>query len=93
MSGDQNEATPLARYRTLLPSPNPLRKLPRSKVTWEWGEQQEESLKKLHDLLQSQRVMADYDHTKYTELRVDASPVGLGAILAKKSLKIRKEAA
>ena len=36
----------------------PLRKLTRSKVTWEWGEDQGESLKKLHDLLQSQRVMA-----------------------------------
>ena len=62
----------------------PLRKLTRSKVTWEWGEEQGESLKKLHDLLQSQRVMAYYDPTKYTELIVDASPVGLGAILAQK---------
>ena len=39
----------------------PLRKLTRSKVTWEWGEEQGESLKKLHDFLQSQRVMAYYD--------------------------------
>ena len=60
----------------------PLRKLPRPKVTWEWGEEQEESLKKLHDLLQSQRVMTYCDPTKYTELIMDASPVGLGAILA-----------
>ncbi|KAI0210788.1 hypothetical protein LSAT2_004428 [Lamellibrachia satsuma] len=62
----------------------PLKKLTRSKVTWEWGEEQGESLKKLYDLLQSQRVMAYYDPTKYTELIVDASPVGLGAILAQK---------
>ena len=41
-------------------------------------------MKKLRDLHQSQRVMAYYNPTKYTELIVDASPVGLGAILAQK---------
>ena len=55
----------------------PLRRLTSSKVTWEWGEEQEESLKKLHDLLQSQRLMTYYDPTTYTELIVDLSPVGL----------------
>ena len=62
----------------------PLWTLTRSKVTREWGEEQEESLKKLHDLLQSQRVMANCDPTKYTDLIVDASPAGLGAILVQK---------
>ena len=59
----------------------PLREL---RVTWVWGEEQEESLKKLHDLIQLHRVLAYYDPTKYTELIVDASPVGLGAIIAQK---------
>ena len=62
----------------------PLWTLTRSKVTREWEEEQEESLKKLHDLLQSQRVMANCDPPKYTDLIVDASPAGLGAILVQK---------
>ena len=41
-------------------------------------------MKKVHDLLQSHRVLAYYDPIKYTELIVDVSPVGLGANLAQK---------
>ena len=62
----------------------PLRRLTTSNVPWEFGKEQETSLEKLQGFLQSDRVMAYCDPKKHTELVVDASPVGLGAILAQR---------
>ena len=65
----------------------PLRRLTRANNPWSWGTEQEKALKELHTLLQSETTMAYYDPKKHTELIVDASPVGLGAILAQKENK------
>lgn len=59
----------------------PLRKLTRKGTTWEWGTEQESAFNHLKELLTSNTVMAYFDPKKNTELIVDASPVGLGAIL------------
>ena len=65
----------------------PLRRLTRANNPWSCGTEQEKALKELHTLLQSETTMAYYDPMKHTELIVDASPVGLGAILAQKENK------
>ena len=58
-----------------------LRQLTRKGTEWEWTEKQEQAFQKLKHTLTSDCVMSHYDPTAPTELRVDASPVGLGAIL------------
>ena len=60
---------------------DPLRQLTRKDVPRSWTEQHQEAFDKLKSALTSDCVMAHYDYTKPTQLRVDASPVGLGAIL------------
>ena len=59
----------------------PLRKLMQKGTKWEWTESQEQAFKTLKNALTSDCVMTYFDPTKYTEIWVDASPVGLGAIL------------
>ena len=63
----------------------PLRKLTRSDTEWVWGELQQGAFDRLRDALTSDCVVAHYDQTAATELKVDASPVGLGAILLQRS--------
>ena len=65
----------------------PLRRLTRVNTPWEWGTEQKKALEELHSLLKSNTTMAYYNPAKHTELVVDASPVGLGAILAQKDNK------
>ena len=60
---------------------DPLRQLTRKDVPWCWTKQDQETFEKLKSPLTSDCVMEHYDDTKPTQLRVDASPVGLGAIL------------
>lgn len=59
----------------------PLRKLTRKDVTWEWGTEQQNAFMKLKQCLTSADVIAYYDPNAETTLIVDGSPVGLGAIL------------
>lgn len=59
----------------------PLRALTHQNSKWKWEEAEENSLRKLQDELTSNRVMSYFDPTKPTEVIVDASPTGLGAIL------------
>ncbi|KAK3092457.1 hypothetical protein FSP39_003031 [Pinctada imbricata] len=59
----------------------PLRKLTQKNVNWTWGTNQQNAFDKLKDSLTSDKVMSYYDPKKHTEVVVDASPVGLGAIL------------
>ena len=63
----------------------PLRKLTRSDTEWVWGEIQQDAFDRLREALTSDCVVAHYDQTADTELKVDASPVGLGAILLQRS--------
>ena len=60
----------------------PLYKLQRKKVRWHWGPEQESAFKKAKSLLQSAKVLVHYDTTQPLVLTCDASPYGVGAVLA-----------
>ena len=62
----------------------PLRELTKSDVEWFWGPPQERALQRLKDAMTSTTVMSYFDPSMQTEVSVDASPVGLGAILAQR---------
>ena len=59
----------------------PLRQLTKKNVTFEWKPCHQEDFEKLQNLLTEKKVMAYFNLTKHTQLIVDASPTGLGAIL------------
>ena len=63
----------------------PLRQLTRSDTEWTWGKTQQDAFDRLRVILTSDCVVAHYDQSADTELKVDASPVGLGAILLQRS--------
>ena len=56
----------------------------KSDVEWFWGPPQEHALQRLKDAMTSTTVMSYFDPSMQTEVSVDASPVGLGAILAQR---------
>ena len=58
----------------------PLRLLTHQNVKWNWGNVEDEAFRNLKDSL-VEDVMEYFDPRKPTELIVDASPVGLGAVL------------
>ena len=60
----------------------PLRQLTRKGVTFKWGEKQQEAFKALKETLASAETLAYYDKDAKTRVIADASPVGLGAVLA-----------
>ena len=60
----------------------PLYKLQRKKVRWHWGPEQESAFMKAKSLLQSAKVLVHYDTTQPLVLTCDASPYGVGAVLA-----------
>ena len=62
----------------------PLRKLTRKTVEWTWSDEHENSFKQLKEALMSATVMVYYKPGAETKIVVDASPVGLGAILLQK---------
>jgi hypothetical protein len=66
----------------------PLRRLTKQDTKWHWSTEQQRSFEKLKSELTTDRVMAYFDPNKDTVLIVDASPVGLAALLTqdKKSL-------
>ena len=66
----------------------PLRELTKSDVDWFWGPPQERALQRLKDAMTSITVMSYFDPSMQTEVSVDASPVGLGAILAQRKYDI-----
>uniref|UniRef100_H3A736 Gypsy retrotransposon integrase-like protein 1 n=1 Tax=Latimeria chalumnae TaxID=7897 RepID=H3A736_LATCH len=68
----------IPQYATLT---EPLRELTKKDVPWKWSAKHEESLAKLRETLLPS-VLAYFDSDKETEILVDASPVGLTAILA-----------
>lgn len=59
----------------------PLRDLTKNNVNFEWGKNQQKSFETLKRDLTSDKVMAYFDATKQTVMIVDASPLGLGALL------------
>ena len=66
-------------YATLT---QPLRELTQKDTPWEWTDLHDRTLKQLKNALAEAPVTAYFDPDKPTEINVDASPVGLGAILA-----------
>ena len=59
----------------------PLRLLTRKGTPWRWNSIHQKAFDTLKNLLTDTQVMAHYDPSAPTHLRVDASPVGLGAVL------------
>lgn len=62
----------------------PLRTLTRKDAQLEWGPDQAAALRAIKDGLTSDTTMSYFDPNKETELTINASPVGLGAILYQK---------
>jgi len=68
-------------YRILQPLHNHYKsKLTRSDSGWLWGEIQQDAFDLLRVALTTDCDVAHYDQPADTELKVDASSVGLGAI-------------
>ena len=59
----------------------PLRALTHKDAKWTWGPRQKQAFENLKHVLTTETTMAYFDSSKNTELCVDASPFGLGAIL------------
>ena len=59
----------------------PLRELTHKDHKFEWGDKEQSAFEALQKTLASQPLIAYFDIHKPTEIAVDASPVGLGAIL------------
>ena len=62
----------------------PLRELTKARVKWTWNSEHQKSFDKLKELLASAKTLAYYDKEAETQVIVDASPVGLGAILSQR---------
>jgi hypothetical protein len=59
----------------------PLRELTRANTVFDWGKKQQVAYEKIVEHLSTKPILAYFDVKKDTEIFVDASPVGLGAIL------------
>ena len=60
----------------------PLYRLLQRDVEWQWGPEQQRALATSKQLLASSKVLVHYDSSKPLLLTCDASPYGLGAVLA-----------
>ena len=67
----------IPQYATLT---EPLRRLTKQDVPWKWSEVEQQGFTKPKEALTGTKIMAYFDPSKSTEIIVDASPVGLGAI-------------
>ncbi len=65
----------------------PLRQLLKSDAAWTWTDAHQNALQQIKDRLTAAEAMSYFDPQKSTEVIVDASPVGLGAILVQHSMK------
>ena len=59
----------------------PLRQLTRKDAEWRWSEGEELALNKLKEAMTGAGIMAYFDPNKDTNFLVNASPVGLGAVV------------
>ena len=66
----------------LMPTPQKKnKKKSKEQKPWHWGEKQESAFNRLKELLSSTPILAYADYTKPFELHIDASGIGLGAVL------------
>ena len=65
---------------------SPLYALLQHATEWKWGQKQREAFKHVKNLLQSGRVLVHFDDRLPLVLSCDASPYGLGAVLAHRML-------
>ena len=68
----------------------PLRKLTCDGVPWKWGEQEQHSFEHLKTALSTKTTLAYFDPQKSTTIFVDASQIGLGAVLTQKDAKTKE---
>ena len=59
----------------------PLRELTQQSTPWKWTSRQQHALQQVKEALAKASATAYFDLDKRTEILVDASPIGLGAIL------------
>ena len=73
-------------YRKFLPNLSmvltPLHKLLKNNTRWEWSVEQSKAFQDAKSLLKSPRVLIHYDSSRPLMLTCDASPYGVGAVLA-----------
>lgn len=73
-------------YHKFLPNVSsvlePLHVLLRKGTVWRWGTEQEQAFTKAKDCLQSEQLLVHFDDKKPLCLACDASPYGVGAVLA-----------
>ena len=62
----------------------PLRRLTKNGVEFQWGPEQAAAFQKLKDELARAEILGYYDKDAETHVITDGSPVGLGAVLAQK---------
>jgi hypothetical protein len=63
----------------------PLRDLTKQGVTWDWTTEHQKCLSEIQQALSSEKTLAYFQPSLETELLVDASPTGIGAILTQKA--------
>jgi transposase InsO family protein len=59
----------------------PLHRLTKKGVTWQWESEEKRAFQKLKDMLGSDDVLVHYDPTKKLGIACDASEIGIGAVL------------
>ena len=60
----------------------PLRRLTKQDAEWNWTSEQEDAFERLKSIMSSDTVITYYNPTRQINILVDASPVGLGAIMS-----------
>ena len=60
----------------------PLRRLTRQDVPWYWGEEETRALASVKETLCESATRASFDIQKQSDVIVDASPVGVAALLS-----------
>ena len=61
-----------------------MRELTKKGAKWEWSKTEQEAFEKVKESLSADTVMTYYEIGRATEVIIDGSPLGPGAILAQK---------
>ena len=66
---------------------SPLTNLLRKNVSWQWTAEQSNAMREIKEILSTRPLLAIFDPELQTEVQMDASCIGLGAILIQKREK------